>query len=100
MARISLKLNIMQHKAEVRIRSQAEVGSVSNPKQFLESVKMQEDIKEAFENTTCTSQQHKLILAYVAANIIFTNVQRPGVVQAHLHTRVQRQRKMIIKEMF
>ena len=77
----SLRNEIKQHKAEVRIRSRAEVGSATNPKQFLKGVKVQEDIQEAFDNTTCTSQQHKLILAYVAANIIFTNAQRPGVVQ-------------------
>ena len=79
--RKSLRNEIKQHKAEVIITSRAEVGSASNPKQFLKSVKVQEDIQEAFDSTTCTSQQHKLILAYVPANIIFTNAQRPGVVQ-------------------
>ena len=82
----SLRNEIKQHKAEVRIRSRGEVRSASNPKQFLKSVKVQEDIQEAFDSTTWTSQQHKLILAYVVANIIFTNAQRPGVVQ---HMSVQ-----------
>ena len=85
--RKSLRKEIKQRKAEVRIRSRAEVGSASDPKPFLNSVKVQQDIQEAFDSTTtCTSQQHKLILAYVAANIIFTNAQRPGVVQ---HMSVQ-----------
>ena len=82
----SLRNEIKQRKAEVRIRSRGEVRSASNPKQFLKSVKVQEDIQEAFDSTTWTSQQHKLILAYVVANIIFTNAHRPGVVQ---HMSVQ-----------
>ena len=32
---------------------------------------MQEDVKVTLENTSYTPQQHKLILAYVTAHIIF-----------------------------
>ena len=40
-----------------------------------------EDQERALQGTSCIPQQHKLIIAYVAANIIYNNAQRPGVVQ-------------------
>ena len=44
---------------------------------------MQEDIKVTLENTNNTPQQHKLIMAYVTAHIIFKNAQKvwSGVTQ-------------------
>ena len=79
--RKSLRKEIRQRKTELRIRSRAEVGSSNNPDAFLESGKIVRDVEAALDGTTCTPQQHKLILAYVAAHIIYRNAQRPGVVQ-------------------
>jgi len=79
--RTPLRKEIQQRKGELRIRSRAEVGSASNPKSFLNSPKIKEDIRLALDTTNCNTKQHKLILAYIAANIIYFNAQRPGVVQ-------------------
>ena len=77
----SLRKEIRQQKTELQIRSRAEVGSSNNPDRFLESGKIVRGIEAALDGITCILQQHKLILAYVAAKIIYKNTQRPGVVQ-------------------
>ena len=80
--RRSLRKEIQHRKAEMRIRSKSEVGSATSPEGFLSSEKIKEDIKKALENSDNISpMQHKVIVAYIAANIIYKNAQRPGVVQ-------------------
>ena len=84
--RKSLRNKIWQCKTEFQIPSRAEVGSSNNSDSFLESDKIARQhcswmTALQLDGTNCTPQQHKLILAYVAAKIIFRNAQSPGVVQ-------------------
>ena len=55
-----------------------------NPNPFLESPAIIDSVNQAISRaklSDITSFDHLLIITYLAANIIFSNAQRPGVVQ-------------------
>ena len=82
--RSSLCKEIRQRKTEVRIQSKAAVGLASNPQAFLESPQVRLEVKKALEaaiTSVCTPQQHRLLLSFMSASIVYPNAQRPGVIQ-------------------
>ena len=63
----------------MRIRSKSQVGSATSPEGFMSSTRILQDIIHTFENSENVSpQEHKLILAYIAAYSICKNAQTPG----------------------
>ena len=79
--RSSLHKALQQHRAELRIKSRADVGCANNPNNFLNCKQIKEDIQQAFASDIITPKQHTLIISFIAAKIIYGNSQRPGVVQ-------------------
>ena len=68
----SLRKEIQKRKTEMQIRSKTQVGSATSPEGFMSSTRILQDIIHMLENSKNVSQQeHKLILAYIAAHIIY-----------------------------
>ena len=85
--RQSLRKEIQKRKTEIRIRSKSQVGSATSPEGFMSSTRISQDIFQMLQNCeNLCPQEHKTILAYIAAHIIYKNAQRPGVVQ-HMEVR-------------
>jgi len=78
-----------------------QVEEATNPDDFLENKAVVAAVNAAFmhaENNMLTSRDHTLIISYIAAAIIFSNAQRPGVI-THM-TMSEFQQRLSIDEKF
>ena len=80
----SLHKDIAKLRRKQNIISQQQVRVAHNPNEFLESPTINVSVREILakaESSEITSFEHLTVITFLAANVIFSNAQRPGVVQ-------------------
>ena len=80
----SLHKDIAKQRRKQNVISQQQVRAAHNPNEFLESPSINASVRQILskaESSEITSFDHLTVITFLAANIIFTNAQRPGVVQ-------------------
>ena len=80
----SLHKEIAKQRRKQLTISEQQVKVAHNPSEFLESQAINASVKQFItkaESSENSSFEHLTIIMFLAANIIFSNAQRPGVVQ-------------------
>ncbi|XP_065919567.1 uncharacterized protein [Dysidea avara] len=78
------KKTIREQRATQARLSDAKIQTEESPKVFIESDEVVNAVNNAIrraQTTTLSSHDHKLVIGYLAANLIYDNGQRPGVIQ-------------------
>lgn len=82
--RRSLSKDIAMQRAKHAMKSEIDVQVADDPLDFTQNSHVIAQVNEMLElgtTTSITTREYNMILAYLAASIIFENAQRPGVVQ-------------------
>ena len=80
----SLHKDIAKQRRKQDIISQQQVRVAHNPNDFLESPAIIASVRQIIskaESSDITSFDHLTVITFLAAHVIFSNAQRPGVVQ-------------------
>ena len=80
----SLHKEIAKQRRKQLTISEQQVKVAHNPSEFLESQAINASVKQFItkaESSEISSFEHLTIITFLAANIIFSNAQHPGVVQ-------------------
>ena len=80
----SLHKDISKQRRKQQTISQQQVKAAHNPNEFLENPAIEASVQQIItkaESSEISSFDHLTVIAFLAANIIFSNAQRPGVVQ-------------------
>ena len=87
----SIRRDISIQRAEYALKSSTEFKNPDNPLDFLHNKEIKQEVERIMtkaskgDSEMISSQEHSMILAFLAASLIYSNVQRPGVVQ---HMRI------------
>ena len=97
----SLRKETPQKKAKMYIKSRPEVDDATSPEGFMQSTMIKNHVINTSDNNENISpHQHKLIIGYKAADIIYRNAQRPWGNVTHGNRRfentVEKKQTMVI----
>ena len=79
--RHSLSKDITKQRMKHFITSEKAVEKADDPMKFCNSQRLQQKVADILATPTFSNADHDIVLSFLAANVIFPNAQRPGVVQ-------------------
>ena len=78
----SMSKDIKKQKMQQALKSEQEIMGIENPLEFWENPKITGKVAGIVKNTEVPGvNDYTLVLSYMAANIIYPNAHRPGVVE-------------------
>jgi len=81
----TLRKDLKKQQMVNALRGEHEVDNATNPKDFWNNDKVKGDVNTILHKAECniniTTTEHSTVLAYLAANLMYKNSQRPGVVE-------------------
>ena len=79
----SLSKDIQQQHLKQTLKSKLAINykEAENPSEFWENPNTIRQVEEILTQKTSTTQEYNLVIAYLAANIIYMNAQRPVVIE-------------------
>ena len=79
--RHSLSKDITKQRMKHFITSEKAVEKADDPMKFCNSQRLQQKVADILATPTFSNADHDIVLSFLAANVIFPNAQRPGMVQ-------------------
>lgn len=79
--RHSLSKDITKQRMRHFITSEKAVQQADDPMKFCNSQCIQQKVADILDSSTISNADYDIVISFLAANLIFLNAQRPGVVQ-------------------
>lgn len=79
--RRSLSKDITKQRMKHAIVSEKEVKRANDPMEFCNSDVLQQKVSSILASSTINCADYNTIISYLAANLIYSNAQRPGIVK-------------------